>query len=88
MTKISEAETLALSGKNMKDLTRKASTNDAPDHCDTYTQIEPHALSFVSPGLAADVLHDHDGLLASKTPDIKTHESHPMSESVGMHHVK
>jgi hypothetical protein len=88
MTKISDAETSALTGKNMKDLTRKASTNDAPEHKDTFSQIEPHVLSFVSPGLAADVLHDHDGLLASAAPDSTSNASHPMSESVGMHHVK
>ena len=93
MTKISDAETSALSGKNMKDFTRKASTSDVPEHVDTYTQIEPHALSFVSPALAADVLHDHNGFLASPTPQCSSHASshaslHPMSEAVGMHHVK
>ena len=90
MTKISDAETSALSGKNMKDFSRKASASEVPEHVDTYTQIEPHALSFVSPALAADVLHDHIGFLTSPTPHCLPHAStsHPVSEAVGMHHLK
>jgi hypothetical protein len=89
MTKISDAETTALSGKNMKDFTRKASATEVPEHVDTYNQIEPHALSFVSPALAAEVLHDRNGFLASPTSHCVSYaSSHPMSEAVGMHHVK
>ena len=89
MTKISDAETSALSGQNMKDFTRKASANEVPEHVDTHAQIKPHALMFVSPALAADVLHDHSGFLASPISQSSSHaSSHPMSEAVGMHHVK
>jgi hypothetical protein len=93
MTKISDAETSSLSSKNMKDFTRKASVNEVPEHEDTYTQIEPHALSFVSPALSADILHNHKRFLASPTSHILSYASlhislHPMSEAVGMHHVK
>jgi hypothetical protein len=89
MTKISDAETSAFSGKNMKDFTRKASANEVPEHVDTYAQIKADALTFVSPALAADVLHDHSGFLASPISHGSSHaSSHPMSEAVGMHHVK
>ena len=85
MTKISDAETAALSGANMKDFSRKASTNEDPPHHETYTDIKPHQNAFSSPGLAADVLHDHSGVLA-EAPPAQHHP--PMNESVGMHHVK
>ena len=85
MTKISDAESAALSGSNMKDLSRKASTHEEPPHHNTYSDIEVHRNAFSSPGLAADVLHDHSAVLAEAPPE---HHVPPMSESVGMHHVK
>ena len=90
MTKISDTETAAFSGSNMKDFSRKASTNEEPAHQNTYEEIKVHQNSFSSPGLAADVLHDHSGILAvTATPAcLADKEKFPACESVGMHHVK
>eukprot|EP00545_Synedropsis_sp_CCMP1620_P004132 CAMPEP_0119010916 /NCGR_PEP_ID=MMETSP1176-20130426/5339_1 /TAXON_ID=265551 /ORGANISM="Synedropsis recta cf, Strain CCMP1620" /LENGTH=88 /DNA_ID=CAMNT_0006963665 /DNA_START=90 /DNA_END=356 /DNA_ORIENTATION=- len=88
MTKISEAETAAYSGKNMKDMTRKASMNQDPPHHNYYADIKPHPNAFTSPGLAADVLHDHSGLLTQPAQKYLPKGGLPKNESVGVHHFK
>ena len=90
MTKISDTETAAFTGSNMKDFSRKASTNEEPAHQNSYEEIKVHPNSFSSPGFAADVLHDNSGVLSAvATPAILANkEKFPACESVGMHHVK